>query len=88
MWNWDEDKRRANRAKHGVDFDGFDWETCTHATNDRFNHGEPRIVLAGTIAGRLHLVVWTPRGPVRRIISLRKTNDREEKAYRFARAAD
>ena len=91
MWDWDEDKRRANRAKHGVDFaeiDRFDWGTCTHATDDRFYYGEPRIVSAGTIAGRLHLVVWTPRGAVRRIISLRKANDREEKAYRFARAAD
>ncbi len=72
MWDWDEDKRRENRAKHGVDFavvERFDWETCTHATDDRFDYGEPRIVSAGYIEGRLHLLVWTPRGAARRIIS-------------------
>jgi uncharacterized DUF497 family protein len=91
MWDWDEAKRQANRAKHGVDFaqiDGFDWGTCTHARDHRMDYGELRVVSAGYIGGRLHLVVWTPRGETRRIISLRKANDREEKAYRIARAAD
>ena len=90
MWDWDEAKRLANRAGHDVDFaqiDGFDWGTCTHASDDRMDYGEPRVVSAGFIDGRLHLVVWTARGDARRIISLRKANDREEKAYRIARAA-
>jgi uncharacterized DUF497 family protein len=51
------------------------------------DYGEPRVVSAGYISGRLHLVVWTARGDIKRIISLRKANDREEKAYRIARAA-
>ena len=51
------------------------------------DYGELRVVSAGYIGGRLHLVVWTARGDTRRIISLRKANDREEKAYRIARAA-
>jgi hypothetical protein len=90
MWNWGEAKRQANGARHGVDFaqiDGFDWATCTHKFDDRWDYGELRVVSAGYIGGRLHLVVWTPRGDARRIISLRKANDREEKAYRIARAA-
>jgi hypothetical protein len=73
-----------------VDFaqiDGFDWATCTHASDDRMDYGELRAVSAGYIGGRLHLVVWTARGDTKRIISLRKANAREEKAYRIARAA-
>ena len=91
MWSWDEDKRRVNRAKHGVDFAaiaGFDWETCTHAPDLRFAYGEGRTVSAGYLGDRLHLVVWTKRGNDVRIITLRKANERERKAYRIARPAD
>lgn len=66
---------------------GFDWATCTHASDDRVDYGEPRVVSAGYIGGRFHLVVWTARGDTTRIISLRKAKDREEKAYRIATAA-
>ncbi len=51
------------------------------------DYGELRVVSAGYIGGRLHLVVWTARGDTRRIISLRRAYDREEKACRIARAA-
>jgi uncharacterized DUF497 family protein len=90
MWDWHEAKRQANRAKLGVDFaqiDGFDWGNCTHAWDHRGDYGELRVVSAGYIGGRLHLVVWTLCGDTKRIISLRKANAREEKAYRIARAA-
>ena len=37
-----------------------------------------------TLRGRRVIVVWTPRGEVRRIISMRKANERE--IARFAQA--
>lgn len=84
MWTWDDDKRKANRIKHGVDFSGieaFDWANATHAHDDRRDYGETRFVSVGYIGARLHLVTWTQRGDRIRIINLRKANDREQKAY-------
>jgi uncharacterized DUF497 family protein len=31
----------------------------------------------GCLEGRVVLIVWTPRGEVRRIISMKKANERE-----------
>jgi uncharacterized protein len=37
----------------------------------------------GHLAGRMMMVVWTPRGKkTRRIISMRKCNEREQARYR------
>lgn len=91
MWDWVEQKRRANRDKHGVDFADlarFDWAACTHWVDARFGYGERRNVSAGYIGGRLHLVVWPRRGDTVRIITLRKANERERQAYLIARASD
>lgn len=35
----------------------------------------------GYLDARLLVMVWTPRGKVRRIISMRKANDREKALY-------
>ena len=47
----------------------------------RFDYGEMRIITVGHLRGRMVIVVWTPRGPARHVISMRKANEREEKAY-------
>ena len=42
-YEWDENKRVANLAKHGVDFidaEHFDWSLAIEAIDDRFNYGE------------------------------------------------
>jgi len=45
----------------------------------REDYGEDRYQTYGYLRGRLVVVVWTPRGDdERRIISMRKTNDREQ----------
>ncbi|MCR8724003.1 BrnT family toxin [Frigidibacter sp. ROC022] len=88
-WDWDETKRRSNRAKHGVDFAAivrFDWETATFEEDRRRDYGEVRVVSVGNLDGRLHICTWTPRGGRPRLINLRKANDREKKAYYRARA--
>ena len=47
----------------------------------RRDYGERRIIAYGLIRGRLHVCVYTLRGVVHRIISLRKANRREVDAY-------
>ena len=48
----------------------------------RQNYGEARINTVGYLRGRMVIVCWTPRGNDRRIISMRKANDREKALYR------
>ena len=89
MWDWDEAKRQYNLRKHGIDFaalDGFDWSTATHEEDTRTDYGEALIVTTGYIGDRLHILAWTPRNGRIRIISLRKANDREQKAWHSLRA--
>lgn len=38
-------------------------------------------ITVGVLDARLVVVIWTPRGEVRRIISMRKANDREKSFY-------
>jgi len=45
--------------------------------DDRRDYGERRMIAYGTIAGRLHVCVYTVRGETRRIISLRRANQKE-----------
>jgi hypothetical protein len=45
--------------------------------DDRSAYGEVRNVTMGTLNGRTVVLVWTPRGEVRRIISMRYANERE-----------
>ena len=80
MWDWDEPKRQANLAKHGVDFAlvaEFDWLSAVIRVDDRFDYGEVRLKAEGLIAGRLYAVVYSERGLIKRIINLRKANKRE-----------
>jgi hypothetical protein len=48
----------------------------------RKDYGEVRFISVGYLAGRMVTIAWTPRGEVRRIISIRKCNDREQTTYR------
>ena len=49
--------------------------------DDRFDCGEERLLTIGLLAGRMVVVIWTRRGDERRIISMRKANDREQALY-------
>lgn len=42
---------------------------------------EDRFITVGLLDTRPVVLVWTPRGAVRRIISMRKANDREKALY-------
>ncbi len=47
----------------------------------RLGYAEDRFISVGFLDARLVVIVWTPRGEVRRIISMRKANDREKNFY-------
>ena len=48
----------------------------------RRQYGETRVITIGFIEDRMVFVVWTERDGVRRIISMRKANRREQATYR------
>lgn len=49
--------------------------------DDRFDYGEDRFITVGFLDARLVVVVWTPRGRDRHIISMRKCTENERKRY-------
>jgi uncharacterized protein len=81
---YDPKKRASNLKKHGLDFEDCD-EVFAGPTYDkpdeRKDYGEPRIITAGFLRERMVMVVWTPRDGGRRIISMRKADDREKKNF-------
>lgn len=81
---YDQAKDRANQAKHGVslaDAQAFEWDDALSREDDRQAYGEERMSAIGYIGKRLHVAIYTDRGNIRRIISLRKANKREERQY-------
>ena len=55
----------------------FDWSTAQTEPDTRWDYGEERFESVGFIGKRLFVLVFTPRGEKRRLISLRKANSRE-----------
>lgn len=51
------------------------------APDSRQDYTEDRFITLGHLDARLVVLVWTPRDEVRRIISMRKANDREKAFY-------
>ena len=80
---FDSTKRDRTIADRGLDFaravDMFAGKHLTQA-DTRTDYAEDRFVTVGWIDERLVVVVWTPRGEARRIISMRRINEREIKA--------
>lgn len=83
-FEWDEEKRLSNIAKHGFDFVGietvFEGETTTVLDN-RFDYGEERFVTFGLFDGRVVAVTHTETDDLIRIINVRKATTNEEKEY-------
>jgi uncharacterized DUF497 family protein len=88
VFEWDEAKNRINREKHGLEFDAafaFDWENALMADRTRHGDGERRFAAIGLYAGKMPTVVFTKRDRNIRIISLRRSNRTEERAYEPAK---
>jgi uncharacterized DUF497 family protein len=83
-FEWDEAKRRANLAKHGLDFadvEEFDWDDPVTYPDIRKNYDEERFMALAEIRGRVHSVTFTIRPRAVRIISFRKANRKEVRRY-------
>ncbi len=79
---FDEGKRSKTLAERGLDF--ADAVRVFAGVNDmaedvRFDYPEARFVTKGWLDARMVVVVWTPAADVRRVISMRKANDREKR---------
>ena len=78
-------KRKATLDQRGLDFADalkvfagpvFEFE------DDRVAYPERRILTYGLLDGRLVAVVWTATADGRRVISMRKANEREQAKFR------
>lgn len=81
---FDQDKDEINQAKHGVSLAlaaDLEWESAMTWIDERWDYGEARMVGLALAGVRLYCVVFTYRGNDRRIISLRKANEREVRRY-------
>lgn len=82
--DFDPQKRNRTLSERGLDFARADEVFAgRHFTAEdvREDYSEPRRITVGKLDGRMVVLVWTPRGEIRRIISMRKANEREQAGY-------
>ena len=81
---FDAAKRAGTLEQRGLDMaragEVLEGATLT-IEDDRMDYGETRYITIGFLDERMVVLVWTPRGDVHRIISMRKANDREKAIY-------
>ena len=84
-FEWDENKSDLCFAQRGFDFGyvirAFIDQNRVIKKDTRWDYGEERYQLLGSIEQRLFFVAYTLRGGTIRIISARKANQREIKHY-------
>ncbi|MDR1027657.1 MAG: BrnT family toxin [Rickettsiales bacterium] len=90
-FEWDENKKASNLAKHGVDFEDaakvFYDDNRIESLDDREDYGEDRIRVIGTIRPGLLssklvvLLIYTDRDGNIRIISARRATREEKEEY-------
>ncbi|NDE90003.1 MAG: BrnT family toxin [Alphaproteobacteria bacterium] len=84
MFVWDKIKEDANIKKHGIAFAAaydFENDSVIMFNRTRMADEEERFAAVGFIYGKLHTMIYTPRSADIRVISLRRSNRREEKDY-------
>ena len=81
---YDPVKRAVTLAERGMDFEDavelFRGDTLDFP-DDRRDYGELRMLTVGHLRGRMMIVIWTPRGSSRHVISMRKANAREKARF-------
>ena len=85
--SWDEAKRQRTLAERRLDFAEAEAEQVfaglrVTLPDDRRDYGEPRLITAGYLRGRFVVVIWTPRGEGRHIMSMRHGHADEQAYYR------
>lgn len=85
--DFDPAKNTRNIRERGLSFERaaeFDFETAVIEVDDRRDYGEDRITAIGLLGGVPHVLIFTMRGDVLRVISFRKANTREVRRYEKA----
>jgi uncharacterized DUF497 family protein len=83
--SFDAAKRQWTLEKRGLDFADAARVSAGEvrtALDDRRDYREDRYITAGLLRGRLVVMVWTPRGQTRHIISMRHCHEREARRWR------
>jgi uncharacterized protein len=81
---FDLQKDDINTEKHGVSLalaEQLEWDSLIAIEDNRQDYGEIRMIGFAPIADRVYCVVYVDRNLQRRIISLRKANQREVNRY-------
>jgi uncharacterized DUF497 family protein len=82
---YDPAKREWTLQERGLDFEDaievFAGRVLTGQDTQK-DYGEDRYITLGYLRGCVVVVVWTPRGDERRIISMWKANGKEQKRVR------
>ena len=86
---FDRNKSARNDQGRGLPFEraaDLEWDKAIIVPDRRRDYGEERMVAIARLQGRLHVVCYIMRNQLRRIISFRKANKREERIYGQATA--
>ena len=88
---FDPEKSDRNAKAHGLPFERaaeFEWETAFVVADVRRSYGGHRLVATGYLEERLHVMCFIRIPDGIRVISLRKANSREIRAYEKTTATD
>ncbi|MGL4440409.1 MAG: BrnT family toxin [Bosea sp. (in: a-proteobacteria)] len=81
---FDPEKRAMTLQQRDLDMaravEVFEGSTLT-VEDVRMDYGETRLITIGNLDRRMVVLVWTERTGERRIISMRKANEREQAIY-------
>ena len=82
-FEFDPEKSVSNKLKHGIDFLVAQalWEDPDRLQVPAKTQGELRFMLIGRICGEHWSAIFTPRGEMIRIISVRRSRTREVDAH-------
>ncbi|MCL1890469.1 MAG: BrnT family toxin [Coriobacteriia bacterium] len=83
IFEYDINKSMSNKQKHGIDFERAKllWDDANFVELDVAYEGESRSVVIGAICGKCWTAVITYRGKTIRIISVRRSREREVDIY-------
>ncbi len=83
IFEFDENKSKANKIKHGIDFVEVQvlWSDSNYIEIPARTSDEPRFIIIGKIGLKIWSAVVTYRGENIRIISVRRARKSERKLY-------
>ena len=82
-FEYDPEKSEINQRKHGIDFNRAQllWSDEKRLVVPARSSTEPREAIIAELGGILWTAIYTLRGDVTRIISVRRSRDEEREGY-------